>query len=126
MLFPTRPPAGNRSLYETDVEELRLRDSGVDTADVAEALRWLAAASGWQCEQTNMVNPWPLQLLQILAEFLNHIILALSLSVDRGNREGRREWTNLGAFPAQLRHVSTVFPPMQDLWVGSSSMEEPW
>lgn len=62
------------------MEELRLRDSGVDTADVAaEASRRLAAEAGWQCEQTNMVMPRPIQLLHILAEFLDDIILALSL-----------------------------------------------
>lgn len=64
---------------ETDVEELRLRDSGVDTEDAVEAPGRLAAAAGLQCEQANMVIPRPLQLLHILAEFLDNIILALSL-----------------------------------------------
>lgn len=30
----------------------------------------------------------------------------------------------LGALPAQLRHVKTVRPPMQDMWVGSRLSRE--
>lgn len=104
----------HRSLYdETEVDELRLSDDGVDDSDVAAEGLWFTAAAGLQCAQMNMVNPRPLQLLQM--EFLK------TVSVDRLDIDGK---THLGAFPAQLRHVRTVLPPMQDRWVGSSARDE--
>lgn len=62
-----------------------------------------------------MLNPRPLQLLQMVVLGL---LMLLSLNGERVK--------NLGAFPAQLRQVRTVRPPMQEVWVGSRSRVEAW
>lgn len=60
----------------------------------------------------NTLNPRPLQLLQ--TEFL------IPISIGNGvNKRPLDVSTNRGAFPAQLRHVTTVRPPMQEVCPGS-------
>ncbi|GKZ18311.1 hypothetical protein AbraIFM66951_000869 [Aspergillus brasiliensis] len=105
---------------EDKVDELRLSDDGdagtdefgvVPCDDAMELLNAAAAAAGWQWGHMNTLNPRPLQPLQ--TEFL------LLISIGNTHQGPLDVSTDRGAFPAQLRHVSTVRPPMQEVCPGS-------
>lgn len=105
------------------MEELRPREPGdegveepgvVAVAEVgfARALAAAAAAAGLQCAQTKMLKPRPLQVAQI-----EPLVNALALAFVEGSKSDVCMY--LGAFPAQLLHVTTVRPPMHDTCSGS-------